>query len=193
MKKIQLDFSKLDSRDPKEKYGFTRDLLKKGAENPGDLNGYSEHFTRMLKSDNNIFRWTAIDIIGFLSAVDSENKTDKQIKDLTGFLHCGNLITCNHAIFAIGLIAKNKPAYRAKIIQELLSISNDTFETEECKSIAIGKVLETLGNFTEEIENDNNVTEFIIYAKNRTRNATVKKADSLIKKIRNRKSEIRNS
>ncbi len=183
MKKKQLDFDKLDSKDPKVKYGFTKELLKTGAENPALLYDHFEHWTRMLKSSNNIFRWTAIDIIGYLSAVDRENKTDKLVNDLKSFLHSGNLITCNHAIFALGLMAKNKSGYRAKIIRELVAISKDTFETEECKSIATGKVLETLGNFTEEIKKDKRAADFITQAKKSTRNATVKKADSLLKRI----------
>ncbi len=183
MKRNQLDFNKLNSKDPKVKYSFTKELLKTGAGNPELLYDHFDHWTEMLKSSNNIFRWTAIDIIGYLSAVDRENKTDKLINDLLGFLHGGNLITCNHAIFALGLIAKNKPAYRSEIIRELLDISRDTFETEECKSIATGKVLETLGNFPEEIRKNKKVTDFINQAKKSTRNATVKKAYVLLKRI----------
>jgi len=93
-----MDFDKLDSRDPKVKYGFTKALLKTGAETPGLLYDHFDQWTRMLNSDNNIFRWTAIDIIGYLSSVDKEDKTDKLINNLLAFLHCGNLITCNHAI-----------------------------------------------------------------------------------------------
>jgi hypothetical protein len=83
----------------------------------------------------------------------------------------------------LGLIAKNKPELRHSIINELLSISKDQFDTEECKNIATGKVLETLKNFLDDIRNNKDVITFIEQAKNNTRNATRKKAETLFKRI----------
>jgi hypothetical protein len=179
----KMDFDKLDSRDPKVKYGFTKALLKTGAETPGLLYDHFDQWTRMLNSDNNIFRWTAIDIIGYLSSVDKEDKTDKLINNLIAFLHCGNLITCNHAIFALGLIAKNKPERRSEIILELLGITRDNFKSEECRNIAMGKVIEALKDFPETIRGNKKITDFLIRAGKSTRNATARKAEQLLKKI----------
>lgn len=137
----------------------------------------------MLKSDNNIFKWTAIDIIGYLSTVDKDNKTDKKINDLIGLLHGGKLITCNHAIFALGLIAQNKSNHRTKIIKELLAISKDKFETDECKNIATGKVLDTFKSFLIDIKDDMAAIDFIHNATKCRRNSTKKKADQLLQRI----------
>ena len=104
---ITLDFDRCNSKDPGIKYGFTTELLTIAANNPELLYDHFKHFRKMLKSDNNIIKWTGIDIIGYLSALDNDKKTDKKIKDLIGLLHGGKLITCNHSIFALGLIAKN--------------------------------------------------------------------------------------
>ena len=116
----QIDLNKLHSKDPKIKYGFVKELLKMGKETPELLYGYMNDWRKLLKSENNILKWTAIDIIGYISAVDKDNKVNARIKDLLVFLHGGNLITCNHAIFALGLIAQNKPQYQKKIIKEFL-------------------------------------------------------------------------
>jgi hypothetical protein len=183
MKPITLDLEKLSSKNPGIKYGFAKELLKIGANSPRVLYPHLDYWTKMMGSDNNILKWTAIDIIGYVSAVDKENKTDKLIKNLLLFLHGGHLITCNHAIFAMGLLAQNKPERRNSIIKELLSISKDTFDTEECKNIATGKVLETLRSFLDDIRNNKDAIDFIERAKNNTRNATKKKADLLSKKI----------
>jgi len=181
--KINLDFERLNSKNPKIKYGFTKELLKIAAINPEKLYDYFDQWNEMLLSDNNIIKWTAIDIIGYISSVDDDNKTDEKISDLFGFLHSGKLITCNHAIFALGLIAQNKPIYQAKIIEELLRIRDDRFDTGECKAIAVGKVLESFKVFIMDIKNDEAVLDFIQKATESQRNATMKKAFKLLQRI----------
>ncbi len=69
---------------------------------------------KLSTSDNNVLKWTVIDIIGYLSASGAENKTINKIHELIELLYQGVLITCNHAIFALGLIAKNKPEHKKK-------------------------------------------------------------------------------
>jgi len=177
------DLNKLNSKDPKVKYGFAKELLKIGAESPGQLYAYFDYWRDLLSGTNNILRWTAIDIIGYLSAVDKENKTDGEIENLIGLLHGGHLITSNHAVFALGLIAKNKPEQRTRIIKELIAVSKDTFETEECKKISTGKVVVTLSGFLDDIRENKAVLNFIKQAQRSTRNATKKKADSLMKRL----------
>jgi hypothetical protein len=185
MKTMTLDLDKLNSKDPKVKYGFAKQLLKLGKDTPSLLYDYFDYWVEMMKSDNNILKWTAIDLIGYLSAVDRENKAEQKIKSLLGMLHGGHLITSNHAIFALGLIAKNKPEHRTKIIKELVAVSQDKFDTDECKNIAIGKVVVALNEFLEDINDNKEVLTFIKQAQHSTRNATKKKADALMKKLIN--------
>ncbi|HKI44781.1 MAG TPA: hypothetical protein VKA08_05525 [Balneolales bacterium] len=180
MKANTLDLDKLKVKDPKEKYGFIRELLKTGEENPARLYRHFECWSKMLASDNNILKWAAIDIIGYISAVDTKGKTDTKIDDLFRFLHCGHLITCNHAISALGRVAKNKPALKDRILKELISVSSDTYDTETCKDIAMGKVLEILGEFPEDIKNDTDVLDFISQAQTRKQISTKMKADRLL-------------
>ncbi|MFN5849165.1 MAG: hypothetical protein ACK43K_11790 [Chitinophagales bacterium] len=180
---VNLDFDKLNSKYPKIKYGFTKELIQIGANHPEILYDHFDQWEKMLKSDNNIFKWTAIDIIGYLSAIDRNDKVDKDVDELIALLHDGKLITCNHAIFALGRIAKNKPKHKTKIIKHLLSISKDRFETAECKNIATGKVLETLKQFIPDITDNKAAIDFIHRATENTRNATKTKAIRLMKNI----------
>ena len=177
------DLEKLRSKDPKIKYGFAKELLKIGAGTPDSLYEHFAYWDELTTSDNNVLKWTAIDIIGYLSAIDEEHKVDNKIDDLLKLLHSGVLITCNHAIFALGLIAQNRPEFKKTIINELIAISNDEFGIDECKNIATGKVLEAFKPFISEIKNNVSVVEFIENATNSTRNSTKKKAVQLLKKI----------
>lgn len=178
------DLDKLNSKDPKIKYGFAKELLKIGTDKPELLYGHFDYWSQLMTSDNNVLKWTAIDIIGYLSAVDTENKTDSKINELVGLLHHGVLITCNHAIFALGLIVKNKPEYKGKIVRELIAVSKDNFDTEECKNIATGKVLDSIKPFIADIKDYNGVIEFIENATKNKRNSTRKKAEQLMRKIK---------
>jgi hypothetical protein len=183
MKTKHLDLDKLDSKDPKVKYGFAKELLKIGKSDPSLLYDHFDFWTNLINSDRNIIRWTAIDILGYISSVDKDHKIPEQIRNLFKIVHCGNLITCNHAIFALGLIAKNLRDQRTRIIKELVTISGDTFETKECKAIATGKVIETIKDFSGEIADDQDIIRFIKKAQSSQRSATRKKADSLMMKI----------
>ena len=177
------DLAKLNSQNPKIKYGFAKELLKIGSEKPELLYEHFDYWVELLSSDNNILKWTAIDIIGYLSAVDKDNRIDGLMSDLIKMLHGGVLITCNHAIFALGLISQNKPNFKEKIIKELIAVSHDNFETNECKNIAIGKVLEAIKPFVSDLKNNQSFMTFIENATKLERNSTKKKAEQLLKKI----------
>jgi hypothetical protein len=180
---MTLDFDQLYSKDPRVKYGFTKELLNIAANNPEFLYDHFEHFRKMLRSDNNIIKWTAIDIIGYLSTLDYDIKTDSKINELIKLLHDGKLITCNHAIFALGLIAQSTKKHRRKILRELIEISNDTFETEECKNIATGKVLDVFKLLLDEVRNDKAAVAFIVKATYNLRNSTKRKAIRILLKL----------
>lgn len=186
-------FSKLQSPDPKVKYRFAKELLRTGAENPELLYSHLDLLITLLHEKNNILKWIGIDLIGYSSAVDKENKTDGQIKQLVKLLHGGHLITCNHAIFALGLIAQNKQQHKKKIIKELLLVDKDNFDTDECKNIATGKVLEAFKQFIPDIMDDKEAIGFINRATENSRNATKKKAIQLTNKIQKVRQETKGS
>lgn len=178
------DLNHLNSADPNIKYGTAKELLQIATEEPALLVPNYDDWVRLMKSPNNILKWTAIEIIGHLSQVDPDNRSERQLKTLVTFLRDGKLITANHAISALGLIAMNKTRLRNKIIKALLAIRDYEFETEECKAIATGKVLEVLYDFLPEINNNKDALAFIKEAQNSQRNATRKKAGILQKKIK---------
>jgi len=177
------DFDKLKSSDPKIKYGFAKELLNIGSENPQQLYKHLDFLLKLLDEQNNILKWTGIDLMGYLSSIDQGNKIDGCIQQLVKLLHSGHLITCNHATFALGLIAQNKPQFKLKIFKELLLVDQDVFDTNECKNIAIGKVLEVFKSLISDIMNNKEAIDFINRATENSRNATKKKAILLLNKI----------
>ena len=186
METNSLGLAKLQSRDPKTKYGFAKELVQIAKDDPAFLYPWFDQLTELLDSENNILKWNAFalaDILGYLSKIDSDQQIDGILPKLTNLLHSGHLITCNHAIFALGLTAQNKPAHQTAIINELLKVANDTFETETCRAIAMGKVLETLHPFAHTIKDNTEVMQFMRDAQASQRNATKNKADRLLRKL----------
>lgn len=180
-----IDYDKLNSANPKEKYGCAKVLIRIAQENPLLLYPDFPLWSEMLEHANNILKWTAIDLIGYLSAIDTENKINDLFPVLRTLLHGGQLITCNHAIFTFGLIGKNKPEYTRQVIDELLAIQNDTFDTDECKAIATGKVLDVFKSYGPNLRDTPEVLAFVREATSSRRDSTKKKAESLLKIIVN--------
>lgn len=175
-----MNLDKLNSTDPKVKYGFAKELLEIAATTPALLYGDYDALIVLAKEKNNILKWTGIDLIGHLSSVDKEDKTDRYIPLLFKLLHGGHLITSNHAIFSLGHIAQNKPSYKDKIIAELIRVSHDSFDTEECRNIATGKVLDVFKQLMEDIKGNKSVLDFIQKATLNERNSTKQKAVRLL-------------
>lgn len=181
MDKINLkDFS---STDTKIKYACVKQAIAISKDNPSKLYSDFDFFAKLLDSQNNIVKWTAIRVIGNLSKVDRKEKVDMLLPRILGFLKAGKLITANNAILALTEIAYNKPEHKDKIIKELLKVEDYSFETPECKNIVIGKVLFAFDRLKDQIKDKKEIPFFIEKQISNPRNATGKKAQKLIKNI----------
>jgi hypothetical protein len=174
------DLADLASDSPRIKYGRAKSLLGIAKKNPKQLYPHRRFFVKLLKSENNILKWTAIDIIGYLSSVDAKSRVDVVLNSLAGFLHGGKLITANHAIGALARIALARPALQDRVTAELLSVEHSSYESEECRNIALGKVIEALGLFCNDPTRNKRVLGFVRRQTTNARPATRKKAERFL-------------
>lgn len=184
MNSIGSDLKNLESRDPNVKYGPVKKLLKTGAEKPELLYDHFDGWIALLDNPNSILKWMAIDIIGYLSDIDSRKKVDRYIPKLRKLLRTGQFVTSAHAIFALGLIAQNKPEQRSRIIRDLVTIRDIPFETEECRNIATGKAIEAMEHVTEDVRKSKAAMAFVRQATANSRTGTQRKAERLLKQLR---------
>jgi hypothetical protein len=175
----ELDFAPLDSPNPKIKFAFAKELINISLQSPETLYPHFSRWSMWLDSENQVLKWTAIDIIGRLAAIDQAGKVESEVPKLLELLHAGHLITTAHAIFALGEIARQVPGLRPLIIQELIAVGDGTFESPECREIAIGKVMEVLIKFLPEIQDSPIAFSLIQRACNSPRAATAKKGNKL--------------
>lgn len=179
----KLNLKDFYSDNPKVKYAAAKKAVAISKENPAELYADFDFFVNLLDNENQIIKWTAIQIIGNLSKTDKEKKVDELLPRLIDFLNCGKLITANHAIFALAEIALNKPEHQEQVIKELLKVERYNYDTVECRNIALGKVILALEKFREKIKDDKEIIEFLKRQTKNSRIATSKKAQQLLKKI----------
>ncbi len=180
----KINLADLSSSDPKVKYCCAKNLIGIAKENPARLYPHIDTFVELLDGDNNVLKWTAIIIIGNLARVDKEKKVDRLIGRLVGFLNAGKLITANNATMALAAIAVAKPPYQKRITEELLKVEHYDYDTDECRNVAIGKVIESIGSYSNQLKDKKAVIEFTRRQTGNTRNSTKKKAEQLLKKFK---------
>ena len=101
-------------------------------------------------------------------------------------MNAGKLITANNATMALAAVAIAKPQYQKQITEELLKVEHYEYDTDECRNIAIGKVIEAIGSYSTQLQDKKAVIEFARRQTKNTRNATRKKAERFLKKAKQR-------
>ncbi len=175
-------FEELSSSDPKTKYGAAKAILGQAKTDPASLYPHAKFFEDLLECDNNILKWTAIDVVGSLAAVDTEARIAKNTGRLVSFLSAGKMITANHAIAALARFAQAYPRRREAITGELMKVERCEYDTEECRNIALGNVVLALDSYFDDIRDKQGVVAFVERQTANSRNATAKKARAFLKK-----------
>ena len=175
-------FEELSSTDARVKYGAAKALLNAAKEDATGLYSHAAFFENLLDSDNNILKWTAIDVIGFMAAVDADQRIAKTADKMVSFLSAGKLITANHAIATLARFAVSFPDQRQRITRDLMSVERCVYDTDECRNIALGNVILALDSYFERVGDKQAVIAFVERQTANTRNATAKKAQAFLKK-----------
>ena len=172
------------SKTAKIKYASTKKAIAISKDNPAELYPDFDFFVELLNNENQIIKWTAIQVIGNLSKVDEKKKVDKLLPRLINFLDCGKMITANNTIVALSEIALNKPEYQEMIFKELIKVEHYNYDTLECRNVALGKVILALDKFKNKIKDRKDILEFLERQTNNTRASVKKRAIKLLEKLK---------
>lgn len=172
------------SKTAKIKYASAKKAIAISKEGPSELYPDFDFFVELLNSENQIIKWTAIQVIGNLSKVDKKKKVDKLLPRLIGFLNCGKMITANNTILVLSEIVLNKPEYQKMIFKEFIKVEHYNYDTLECRNVALGKVVSALGKFKDEIKDRKDILEFLERQTNNTRASVKKRAIKLLEKLK---------
>ncbi|MBU7030066.1 MAG: hypothetical protein HXS48_24250 [Theionarchaea archaeon] len=139
-------------------------------------------FLSLMRGDDTICKWNALDIIANLTPVDSQRNFDKIFDEYYDMIDDKTMITAAHIVDNSGKIALAKPEFRNKITELLLDVENDPRESTECTDILLGKTIVALDQYYDYIEDENKVIEFVKRRLKNRRPATRKKAEKFLKK-----------
>ncbi|MFO0840594.1 MAG: hypothetical protein U1D55_18960 [Phycisphaerae bacterium] len=98
----------------------------------------------LLTADGKIVRWNAMSILAALAPVDGEHKLDAVVEPWLATIRGDNLVSAANAIRGLGAIAAARPDLKDRIVSGLLAVEGATYETPECRNVAIGQVLGVL-------------------------------------------------
>ena len=177
------DLAELTSANPRIKYHRAKQCVEMARTRPQKLYSYRGYFADLLKSNNNILQWSAIDVVGYLSRVETGPEVRRCMDCLSAFLSGGKLIAANHAIGALSHVALARPRYTDRVTQELLNVECYSYETEECRNIVLGKVIEAFGQVFDRVRENNQVLAFVGRQLHNGRPATRKKAERFLRNV----------
>jgi len=175
-------FDGVSSSNARVKFGCAKILRMVSESMPEMLYPQSGFFVEQLDSDNNIFKWIAIDVIANLTEVDADGVFEDAFKKYYGLLGDGSMVTAAHVVDNSGKIVRAKPHLTGRITAELLNIER-TRRKPECKNILLGKAILAFSAYFDRIENKADVVSFVKRQLSSTRNATRVKAEWFLKAI----------
>lgn len=173
-----MDLSGLSSIDPKIKYACSKKVIKIARKSPKELVKDYKFFLELLKNNNNIMKWTAIDAIGGIISVTG---LESGFKLLVSHLNKGKMITAGHAMDALAQVAIAKPEFKERVINELIKVPKYKYDTLECNRVACSRVIATLNILG---ASGKKVESFLKKQSKSKRPATRKRALNLLSKLK---------
>lgn len=151
------------------------------AKDPRRVYPHFDAIRELMRSDCKLVRWNAMQILSRLAAVDEDHKLDGMVDELLSMIRGESLISAANAIRALGCIALHRPDLHDRVIRGILEVESATYETPECRNVAIGGALNALKDLGAEVMRRDNVSSFVRRQCDNTRAAVARRAQSMIK------------
>lgn len=174
----------LNDKTARIKYGCAKILRLLSEKRPELLYPEFDFFVELLDSPNNFLKWDAIHVLGNLASVDTENRFEDVYGRYFAPIPGTVLITAANVIGGAAKIALAKPQMTGRITGEILKVERATYQTEECRNVALGQAIDSFDSFFNQIEDKAPVIALVERQLQNTRNSTRKKAEKFLKKHR---------
>ena len=115
-----------------------------------------DYFFDLLESTNAYHRMAAINIISYLTLVDTRKKIDLVFDQYFQFLDDKSMIFARYLTLSTGIIANNKPYLKEKIVEKLLGIKNAHHE-EDRKDLIKHDIIQYFSQIFEKIKKKNEI------------------------------------
>jgi hypothetical protein len=173
--------SGLERNEPRVKNGCSKVLRVLAETYPETLLPHWDFIARLIESDNSFLRWDAIRVLACLAAVDPERRFDGIFRKYFQPVPGPVLITAANTVGA-ARIAGARPDPAERIATEVLKVEHGSYQTAECRNIAIGQAVLSLDRFFPNLRRKRRVVEFVRRQLANSRPATRKKAERFLAK-----------
>jgi len=117
-------------------------LVASARQDPARVYPHFAAFVPLLAGASKVVRWNALQILAALAPADTAHQLDAHLDTYLSFITGGNLVSAANAIQGAGLIAQARPDLAARIIPAILAVESATYDTAECRNVAIGHALD---------------------------------------------------
>ncbi len=172
----------LSSSKPKVKFGSAKKLWLLSERKPEELYPKFDFFLGLLDHENHILRWNAARILACLAPADRAGRLDAALEKYLSPIRGPEMIAAATAIQFGARIATAKPHLADRIARAILEVADARYKTDECRNVAIGHAITSLGHFFTLITDQDAVLAFVNAQRGNSRAATRKKAEAFLKK-----------
>jgi hypothetical protein len=136
-------------------------------------------FERMLKSDNNTFKFYAIHILANLAKVDKEGRFERIFKQFYDTLNGNALIPACHVAYVSSKVANAKPDFVDEITKRLLHIDKATYKHKE---LVQANAVKSFSEYFGKIKDKEGVLRLVKELHNSKSSRAKKEANEFLKK-----------
>ena len=172
----------LESEKARVKFGALKALRLLSEREPELIYPHFDFFVGLLRSENSILRWNAMLILGDLAQVDHGGRMERIIDNYLEPISGPHLIDAANTMRGAAVIAKAKPHLADKIARAILKVERATFDTPECRNVAIGHAISCLDRLVPMISDARAVQLFVTRQLDNGRPATRRKAERFLRK-----------
>ena len=172
----------LPERPAKERFACSKALRVMSEQTPTVLYPYFDGFVALMRCQNSILRWDATRVLAGLATVDRYRKIEPVIDQYLEPIRGPQMIGAATVIASAARIAKVKPHLANHMSHAILRVERASYQTEECRNIAIGHAIDALDTFFDLIGDRESVIAFVRRQEHNQRQATRKKADRFLQR-----------
>jgi hypothetical protein len=170
------------SPSPPVKFGSAKALWLLAEADPALLYPHFDFFVKQLDSPNGVFRWNAARTLACLAPADTEDNLEPLLDKYLSVIPGPQMIDAATVIGSAWKIARAKPRLADRIARAILGVSQARYKTDECRNVATGHALQSLGRFFDLIEDQRAVVVFARAQLENPRPSTRRKAEEFLKK-----------
>ena len=171
----------LKADKPRIKYGCSKALRIISELRPDALYPHFDFFVDLLDHENKILQWDAAFVLSHLARADDGDKCRAIFARYFAAIHGPVMITAANVIQGGARIAQAKPHLADLIAGEILKVATARYRTPECRNVAIGHAIHSLGAILPLLRDPAPAVQFVRRQARNRRPATRKKAEQFLK------------